>query len=110
MTSMRIGIVTKPDLGDARDTLGQLRTWLEARFREQIKTPVLDPSAALCCDGLHANVINHVHKRPKQKGPKLAACLICPLPCLRLKQSKEKLLHHVFAGVAVVSARDEKCD
>jgi NAD kinase len=36
---MRIGIVAKPDLADARDTLGQLRTWLDARHAEALWSP-----------------------------------------------------------------------
>ncbi len=44
---MRIGIVTKPDLADARDTLNQLRAWLAARGATACWSP---EAAALLTD------------------------------------------------------------
>ena len=44
---MRIGIVAKPDLADARETLSQLRGWLEARGA----TPCWSPEAAALLAG-----------------------------------------------------------
>lgn len=36
---MRIGIVAKPDLVDARDTLQELRAWIEARRLHAVWSP-----------------------------------------------------------------------
>lgn len=44
---MRIGIVAKPDLADARDTLTRLRTWMSARGHEARWSP---EAAALFAD------------------------------------------------------------
>ena len=51
---MRIGIVAKPDLADARATLSQLRAWLEARGA----TPCWSPEAAALLDGAPGLVVS----------------------------------------------------
>ena len=56
---MRIGIVAKPDLADARATLSQLRAWLEARGA----TPCWSPEAAALLDGAPGLVVSRDDQR-----------------------------------------------